>query len=335
MSFRMTRSTAFTAGLALAAICAAPALRAEGPAATEATTAASMPVATFSPTASPFTISVPNPTRDVRYMSEGVSSSEEAIVAADPAASLAGERDSLGDDAGQPPPGRRRTYGRSRYQDKMHNADGSTKIAFMAGAGMNIPVGNTGKYYTPHFAVGGGAGINFNKTFGILGEFQYNRMGLTGGAINTEYNNLLAVGATPDNLVGFDANAHIISFTVNPVISWAPGRRGGKWGGYVTGGAGWYRKTTNFTLPSVGTACNSFFCQSYVTSYNVDQASADTFGFNFGGGLTYKLSEFSSERLFIDARYTWLPISSTNNQDFFPFNRRNTETIPVLVGIRF
>ncbi|HEY9137109.1 MAG TPA: hypothetical protein VIM67_02485, partial [Terriglobus sp.] len=211
---------------------------------------------------------------DFRYQPSGISSSsDDAIAAAAPAASL------NYDSGTQPPPGRR-SYGRSRYQDSMHNRDGSTKIAFMAGAGLNVPTGNTAKYYTPSWTIAAGAGINFNRMFGILGEFHYDRMGLTAGSINYEYNNLLNLiqqyGYTADDLAGFDANAHVLSLTIDPVVNFSDPRS--KVGAYVTGGGGWYRKTTNFTLPTAQTGCNYYYCATFYSNYNVDQYTADTFG---------------------------------------------------------
>ena len=269
---------------------------------------------------------------DLRYHTEGVSSSTDAV-AAETASLSANPADAAeGTGAGQYG-SRRRTYGRSRYQDRLHNADGSTKIAFVAGAGMNVPVGNTGKFYTPSYDVEVGGGFNFNQNFGVLAEFHYDHVGLTGGSINYEYNNLIGAGITPDELAGFDANGHVLSFSIDPVVSLTQAHS--KVGAYVTGGVGYYRKTTNFTLPSVGTACNYYYCYQYSSNVNVDQYTAGGLGANAGFGLTYKLSEFSSERLFVEARYHWLKLADNNNQDFFQFNRRNSEYIPVTVGIRF
>ena len=268
---------------------------------------------------------------DLHYRTDGVSSSTDAV--ADEVASLsANAADDSGTGAGQYG-SRRRSYGHSRYQDRLHNADGSTKIAFVGGAGLNVPVGNTGKFYTPSYAVEVGGGWNFNKNFGVLAEFHYDHVGLTGGAINYEYNNLINAGITQDELDGFDANGHVLSFSIDPVVSLT--QKGSKFGAYATGGVGYYRKTTNFTLPSVGTECDYYYCYQYSSNVNVDQYTADGFGANLGLGLTYKLSEFSSERLFVEGRYTWLKLANSNNQDFFPFNQRNSEYIPVTVGIRF
>ncbi|WP_419806268.1 hypothetical protein [Terriglobus sp.] len=271
---------------------------------------------------------------DLRYRTDGVSSSSDAVddEVASLSASPADVAEGSGAGAGQYGSHRRR-YGRSRYQDRLHNSDGSTKIAFLGGAGLNVPVGNTGKFYTPSYDIEVGGGWNFNQNFGVLAEFHYDHVGLSGGAINSEYNNLLAAGVTADELDGFDANGHVLSFSIDPVISLTQSHS--KLGAYVTGGVGYYRKTTNFTLPSIGTTCDYYYCYQYSSNVNVDQYTASGFGANAGLGLTYKLSEFSSERLFVEARYHWLKLNDNNNQDFFQFNRRNSEYIPVTVGIRF
>ena len=326
MTLRIS-TPALRTGLALTAICAAPALFA----ATPAVDAAPAPAATASSSIFSTTASFADVTREFRYQPAGVSSSSDDVAAGDPSAALP-------DDAGvgQPPPGRRRSYGRSRYQDRLHNADGSSKIAFVAGAGLNVPAGNTAKYYTPHVAIVAGAGINFNKTFGILGEFSYQHMGLTAGAINTDYTNtynyFVSQGNNPSDvsnyLAGFDANAHIFGFSVNPIVNLV-GQ--GKIGAYVTGGLGYYHKTTNFTLPQLSQ--NIYGGVGYVNS-TFDSYGAGGIGYNGGVGLTYKISQFSSERLFVEARYEWLNLGKTNS-DFFPYNGRNSETIPITVGIRF
>lgn len=283
---------------------------------------------------SPGSYSLADVNDDLHYRTDGVSSSSDAVdtelasLSADPVAGLGGS----GSGAGQYG-AHRRSYGRSRYQDRWHNADGSTKVAFVGGVGINVPVGNTGKFYTPSYDFQVGAGYNFNRMLGVLAEFHYDHVGLTGGAIGYEYNNLLNDGVTADELAGFDANGHVLSFSVDPVISLTG--RSSKLGAYVTGGVGYYRKTTNFTLPSVGTTCDFYYCYQYSSNVNVDQYTASGFGANAGAGLTYKLSEFSSERLFVEARYHWLNLNDSNNQDFFQFNRRNSEYIPVTVGLRF
>lgn len=293
-----------------------------------ATPAATSPVSTsiFS------TASVSDMTRDFRYQPEGVSSSEDAAAAGDPALALNAERDSLAGDAGQPGPGRRRSYGRSRYQDRWHNADGSSKIAIVAGAGLTLPVGDTSTFYTPSYTITGGAGWNFSKMFGILGELHYDHMNLSSTSLAYQYANYVTyAGATANDLAGLDGNAHVFALTVNPIVNFSGADRGSRLGAYITGGPGFYHKATNFTLP---TQINTYY-YSYITPQTFDTYSANGFGLNGGGGLTYKMGEFSSTRLFVEARYNWVKIGSNNNADFFPYNRRDTRYIPITFGIRF
>ncbi len=308
-------------GFVVAALIAVPAA-----VALAATPAAPTPVSSslFS------TASVGDALRDVRYQPEGLSSSADEATADSLTPTLGDERESLAGDAAQPGPGRR-SYGRSRYQDRWHNADGSNKIAIVGGAGLTLPVGNTGKYYTPSYTITAGAGWNFNKMFGILGEFHYDHMNLTTGSLNYQYNNYINnYGATSGDLTGLDGNAHVVALTVNPIVNFTGAGRHSKVGAYVTGGVGFYHKATNFTLPQ---EVDSYY-YSYVTNANIETYSANGFGVNGGIGLTYKLSEFSSTRLFAEARYNWIDLGS-NSSESFPYNRRNTEYIPVTVGIRF
>jgi len=105
----------------------------------------------------------------------------------------------------------------------------------------------------------------------------------------------------------------------------------GRVGAYVTGGLGYYRKTTNFTLPQLS---QTYYGQIIQQNVTFDAYSAGGIGYNGGVGLTYKLSEFSSERLFVEARYEWLNLGKNSNE-FFPFNKRNSGTVPITVGVRF
>ncbi len=315
-------TTGLRVGLALAAVATVPALVAESPATTPA-----------APSIFTMNTSVTAPTRDFRYQPEGLSSSssDDSIAAGDPAAALNAERDSLSFDGGQPPPGRR-SYGRSRYQDRWHNSDGSSKIAIVGGVGLTVPAGNTAKFNTPSYAIVAGAGFNFNKMFGIVGEFHYDHMNLTPGAIAYQGNQYINYeGAASSDIIGLDGNTHVIALTVNPIINFTGAGRHSRVGAYVTGGVGYYHKVTNFTLP---TEESDIYGDVFEENATFDTYSANSFGVNGGVGLTYKLSDFSSERLFVEARYDWLKINS-NSSDLYPYNARNTEYIPITVGIRF
>jgi hypothetical protein len=249
-------------------------------------------------------------------------------------ADASAERDSFAAtlDSSQPPP-RRRTYGRPRYADRMHNADGSTKLAFEVGAGMAVPSGPTGRYYTPSYKFSVGGGLNFNKTFGVLLQYDYDHFGLTGGTIANQYNAYNGLsGYDPGTFNGLDANAHIWSLSVNPTISF---QGSGNAGAYIVGGVGYYRKTTNFTLPSQGSYCDYYgFCYTYTANQTFDSYTSGAFGVSGGFGLTYKISRFSSQRLFAEARYVWTDNDRSTNTFFLP-NSYRTGYFPVTAGVRW
>jgi hypothetical protein len=254
----------------------------------------------------------------------------------------AAERFNLsGSDANQPPP--RRRYSHPQYSDRMHNADGSNKLAVALGGGFGVPVGNSGNVFTTSYGLHGGVGYNFSKQFGIMGEFGYDHFGLQGKVIAAQanyYNNLGIVDPSTGQFAdfsGLDANAHVWSFTVNPIYNFYQGE---SFGAYVTAGGGYYHKAINFTLPQA-----SYYCDPYYGCYPITQnANFDTHTTNGGGingalGFTFKPSRFNSLKFYTEARYVWSnaklypeqgtpsPISTLDNS--------SNSYMPVTFGIRW
>ncbi len=250
----------------------------------------------------------------------------------------------------QPPP--RRRYGRPRYNDNQHNADGSAKWTFELGVGATAPVGNTYHYLNTSYGFQIGGGRNFNKNFGVLMQFDYDRFGFNGRTLYNQqalynYSCSAAAGTCISDL---DGNSHVWSFSLNPVITVPPL---GSIGGYVVGGVGFYHKVANFTLPT--DACADYYClYQYTVQANVDHYTSNAPGFNGGIGLTYKASRFSSEHLFVEARYVLMlnsqrdgltasNINTTAGQayynsggtDYYPANSNRTTYTAYKAGIRF
>lgn len=275
------------------------------------------------------------------YSSSSTSdNSTEAL--ADARLSLSSE----GMDGMQPPP--RRRYGRPNYSDSHTNPDGSSKFAFLAGAGAAIPTQNTGSYLTPSWNFQVGAGRNWNKNFGVLVQFDYAHFGLQGPVLYNQLNlynsDCITTSAGSDCLSSLDGNNHIWSFTLNPTFT-IRGSDSSKTGAYVVAGVGFYHKVTNFTTPTVGDYCDFYYgCYEYQVNEVIDHYTSNAPGFNGGFGLTYKLSHFASERLYMEARYVFVanssragynPTTNPNSNNFFPPNANHTFYIPVTVGLRF
>jgi hypothetical protein len=167
-------------------------------------------------------------------------------------------------------------------------------LAFDVGAGFNAPIGNDtssaegGPFITWGGNLTAGAGLRFSQRFSLLGEFQFIDDKLPGVFIAEA-----GQGAT-------NGNAHIISLTVDPVIEPFP-----KWTNsvYLTGGGGYYHKSTNFSVQ----VCCDFY--GYPVNINTDSFSSNQLGGSFGFGLTHRLGGVYGDgkmKLFGEARYLYI-----------------------------
>lgn len=255
-----------------------------------------------------------------------------------------------GGDPGQPPPYRRRRYGRPSYSDRWHNADGSNRLAFVAGGGFNIPVGDQSTdYLKTSWRVEGGAGVNFSRKFGVILQFDWDKFGLPGKVLvnqETLYNGIFvnSDGSSID-FSQLDGNSHIWSFTLNPTFTFYDSD---KLGAYAVVGGGFYHKVTNFTLPQVQEGFDYFYGPyEYEENENIDTYTSNAPGVTGGVGLTYKFSRFANQKFFVEARYVHTfnqvrygdPTYTGNPHgtpfNFYPPNSNETSYIPITFGIRF
>jgi hypothetical protein len=272
------------------------------------------------------------------------SSSDDTI--GNPAAFFGDAATPAGDSL-QPPP--RRRYGRPRYNDSSHNADGSNKYTFEGGAGFTLATGGTHNYYKPSYKFQVGGGRNFSNKFAVLAQFDWDNFGVQTNTLNNLlpiYQSLCGSGCTGTPITQIGGNGHIWSFTVNPMYTFMQGDRAGA---YVVGGVGYYHKVTNFTTPTVGTYCDYYgFCYQYQANSIIDHYTSNAPGFNGGIGFTYRPSRFSGEKFFAEARYVYTANSSRPYYDgttgtqlsptyfnVFPQNSAKTTYIPITFGIRW
>jgi hypothetical protein len=189
--------------------------------------------------------------------------------------------------------------------------------AFEIGGGFNAPIGNDTPYITWGGNFTGGAGMHFSRRFSLLGEFQFMDNKLPAAFINAGNGGAGGPGA--------GGNSHIISITADPLIDLFPKATNSA---YVTGGAGWYHKSTNFTE----TLCCDFY--GFPVTFTANSFSSNQFGVNFGIGFTHRVGgayATGNMKLFGEARYVYLhtpPITQPNGLG-------TTELIPVTFGLRW
>jgi Outer membrane protein beta-barrel domain len=193
-----------------------------------------------------------------------------------------------------------------------------SRVAFEGGGGFTAPIGNDQPFVTYGYNLTLGAGWNFNKKLEALLEYQFNRNKIPGATLS-------AVGAP-------GGNVNTWSLTVDPIYQYATF---GRWGGYVTGGGGFYRKVTNYTSPQPVQYCDYFYgyCGYEYQNTTIGHFSSNQGGLNIGAGITWRIfGPDSRARLYAEARYVWVdsPRGSATRQ-----GTGTEELIPVTIGIRF
>lgn len=193
-------------------------------------------------------------------------------------------------------------------------------FALDLGAGFNAPIGNDrssaggGPFITWGGNLTAGGGLRFSRRISLLGEFQFIDDKLPGSFIG----DFSTYGAT-------SGNTHILSVTADPVIDLFPKRTNSV---YVTGGGGYYHKSTNFNAEE----CCDYL--GYGVPVTINSFSSDQLGGSFGLGYTRRLGGVYGDgkmKLFAESRYLYIhtpPITETNGLG-------RTELIPVTLGVRW
>jgi hypothetical protein len=156
------------------------------------------------------------------------------------------------------------------------------------------------------------AGPKITPYFGLNAEFGFNRMGISQGTLN--------------NIGVPNGSTRLYSVTLQPTIHFNPE---GWVSVYTTVGGGYYRRTVEFTEPTTAiiNAFNPFFgffplevpAQTVLGSFTQNKG-----GINGGVGLSFRLSNDSSTRIFAETRYHHMFTSS-----------RDTNYMPVTFGLRW
>lgn len=194
----------------------------------------------------------------------------------------------------------------------------SGKVRDAVGNGPNVNVGLT---------------LNLNPKIGLQLEYGLNSLG--------EKSFVLPVYPTPtDTAVNqvFTGSTNMQFVDVNVILRPRPG---GTVSPYIIGGVGYYFRPVTVTTAGTGFVlgyCNPYWYVCYPGGfYEVDQVvgerSSSDFGFDIGGGFTYKLNDIAS--LYFEARYHFMWGPSVTNTSTGQTLTANGQFIPLTVGVRF
>lgn len=186
------------------------------------------------------------------------------------------------------------------------------RFTFDAGAGFTEPIGHLDSRLDMGWNVQAGAGINIVPWLGVMGQFMYTESGLSSSFLQSI------------NVPG--GNFRMWGFSLDPVVHFNPR---GRLDFYLIGGPGIFRRTVDFTQPTVAsfTAFDPFFGFFFPVAVPANQVigsfGTTKFGMNGGGGVTYRLGN-SNAKLFAEARYYKMYTRGTS-----------TSVLPVTFGIRY
>jgi hypothetical protein len=181
------------------------------------------------------------------------------------------------------------------------------------GGGFTEPLNPIGRRLNRGYNLGAGAGISGNRV-GALVNFTYNDFGINQNALD-------AVGAP-------NGSTRIWAFTFDPVIHFSP-RAEGPVDFYITGGGGIYRRTVEFTQPTIATVTlfdpwwGGFVPAQVVTNEVIGSFATTKPGVNGGAGVAFKIGS-GSVKVFAEARY----------HHMFT-DRIGSSFIPVTFGVRW
>ena len=168
---------------------------------------------------------------------------------------------------------------------------------FNVGGGFAIGRGDVDKFTGTSFNGVAGGGWNFNRFLGVKAEYMYYNLGFNDGVKRDQ------------GLQGADGSLQ--SLTLNGVANF---RLPGRWGVYGIGGFGIYRRAVSApsTFLAAGTVCQpawiwwSIKCDNFgLVSPDQTLSSHTSYagGYNFGGGLTYRLPVLHHASVFAEGRY--------------------------------
>lgn len=194
------------------------------------------------------------------------------------------------------------------------------RFNFSVGGGLGIGRGEVSSFAgNTYFGVAGG-GVNFSRTFGVDAEYMYYDLSLRPSVSHNA------------SLNGSSGKLQAVSLDGIVTVP----RHFGKLGAYGILGVGFYRRSVSAnreTLladqpcqPAVwarwwGIHCSNGGVQG---TQELSSFSKDAGGFNYGGGLTYRLNHLENAKVFVEYRYHRAYHSDGQ-----------TSMMPITVGLRW
>jgi opacity protein-like surface antigen len=183
---------------------------------------------------------------------------------------------------------------------------------FDFGAGFTNPVYDAGRTLNTGWNFTAGAGISPVSSLGVMGEFNYNYLGMNDATLRRQ------------QVPGGDVE--VWSFTVDPIFRF---NAEGRVSPYVIVGGGIYHRVVEYTAPVLVTSgyfdpfFGIFFPITYPANVVISSFSVTKPGFNGGAGVSFRIGQ-SRAKFYMEARYHHMYTSP-----------QATSYVPVTFGIRW
>jgi hypothetical protein len=172
------------------------------------------------------------------------------------------------------------------------------RFNFTAGGGPGVGRGDVASFVGNSFQSVVGGGVNFSRLFGVDAEYMYYGLNFRPNVIQSQ------------SLSG--QSGHMQSISLDGIVT-VP-RHLGNLGAYGIFGVGFYRRSVSVPSRSLqaGTVyepawrwwdINRDIFGNPITPQTMSSNSKDAGGFNYGGGVTYRLNHLGNAKLYIEGRY--------------------------------
>ena len=193
-----------------------------------------------------------------------------------------------------------------------------SRFSFSVGGGAGVGRGDVNSFVGNSYQGVVGGGVNFSRMFGLDAEYMYYNLSFRPSVIQNQ--------SLPD------ASGNMQSVSLNGIVN-VP-FHSGRWGAYGIFGGGFYRRSVSARSQPLepGTVCKPAWVwwdlncvnNTIQTPQTLSSNSKDAGGYNYGGGLTYRLNHLGRAKVFIEGRYHKAYHSDVQ-----------TIVLPITVGLRW
>lgn len=212
--------------------------------------------------------------------------------------------------------------------------DPDKRVTFSVGGGYTFALSEVRDHLGDGYNISAAVGVRLTESLWFQGEYSFNGLGEKQVDLP-----LVPQPVQGDSTVGpFFASMNMQYAAFSLVFK---PKTDGSAKPYVIAGPGIYYRPVDVTTPGVGYVpgyCNPWWYWCYPggwvpVDYIVGERSSTDVGFNFGGGVDFRLTDAAS--MYIEARYHYIWGPEVKDQGGKSYGKATGQFLPIIVGFRF